>query len=383
MRIRTRTHTSNSIEIDGIEVPVEYAPYYEDFVLAERVGDKLVVAYLVQDTDAFNPMKAGDANGDIYTMPSRYGGGSISDNASEIYSQLCVNGGRWSDPEPDIDYPFHLGEDPGAGKTSCRDLAADQVYEELLKDPEEVADYFRREGMPALGLKSRYVHWLKSKEGEDLIFRDLLDVNGVFSERVEVVAREMFRKHWKRIVGPYVVPMYYSAERGSCSISFSEWDGDWEDLPNCIWVADKLAIENIDASCHPDNVEIKQVAPWPPSTYAFIVDGQETFRGTFGEVNVWSKTKYPPNFDDLRATAIRYAKAVCGEYASWCEGDCYGCVVETFTLAGEGDDQEWEREGDEEACWGFIGSDHAMDSLRAEFFEPALKAIKKANKEEA
>lgn len=381
MRIRTRTHTSNSIEIDGIEVPVEFAPYYEDYVLAERVGDKMVVAYLVHDTDASNPLENGDANGDIYTMPQRYGGGYISDNAEEIYRQLCVNGGRWSDPEPDIDGGFYLQE--GGDFVSCRDLAADQVYEELLKDSEEVADYFHREGMPALGLKSRYVHWLKSKEGKDLIFRDLLDVNGFFSERVEAVAREMFRKHWKRFVGPYVVPMYYSAERGSCSIGFSEWDGDWDDLPNCIWVADKLAIENIDGSCRPDNVEIKQVEPYPADVYAFIVDGQETFRGTFGEVHTWCRTKYPPNFDDRRATAIRYAEAVCGEYASWCEGDCYGCVVETFTLAGDEDDPQWEREGDEEACWGFIGSDYAMESLRIEFFEPALKAIKESDKEEA
>lgn len=383
MRIRTRTHTSNSIEIDGLEVPVEYAPYYEDFVLAERVGDKLVVAYLVHDTDASNPLEDCDANGDVYTMPSRYGHGYISDNASAIYSQLCVNGGRWSDPEPDIDCGFRLYDSTDSPLTSCRDLAAEQVYEELLKDPEEVAYYFRREGMPALGLKSRYVHWLKSKEGKDLILRDLLDETGVFSERVEEAARELFRKHWKRIVGPYVVPMSYHAERGSCSISFSEWDGDWEDLPNCIWVADKLAIENIDASCHPDNVKIKQVEPYPAAVYAFIVDGQEVFRGTFGEVNVWRKTKYPPNFDDLRATAIRYADAVCGEYASWCEGDCYGCVVETFTLAGDEDDPQWEREGEEEAVWGFIGSDHAMDSLKSEFFEPALKAIKEPSKEEA
>lgn len=383
MRIRTRTHTSNSIEIDGIEVPVEFAPYYEDYVLAERVGDKMVVAYLVHDEDPLNPLENSDANGNIYTMPQRYGGGSITDDSSEIYSHLCVKGGRWSDPEPDIDYPFHTEEDPGAGKTTCRDLAAEQVYEELLKDPEEVADYFRREGMPALGLKSRYVHWLKSKEGKDLILRDLLDETGVFSERVEEAARELFRKHWKRIVGPYVVPMSYHAERGGCSISFSEWDGDWEDLPNCIWVADKLAIENIDASCHPDNVEIKQVEPYPDSVYAFIVDGQETFRGTFGEVHTWCRTKYPPNFDDLRATAIRYAEGVCNEYASWAEGDCYGCVVETFNRAGEGDDQEWVREGDEEAVWGFIGSDYAMESLRTEFFEPVLKAIKESNKEEA
>ena len=380
MRIRTRTHTSHSIEIDGIEVPVEYAPSYEDYVLAERVGDKMVVAYLVHDTDACNPLENSDANGNIYTMPQRYGG-VITDDAGEIYSQLCVNGGRWSDPYPNIDYGFQLED--GAPSTSCRDLAADQVYEELLKDPEEVADYFRREGMPALGLKSRYVHWLKSKEGKDLILRDLLDETGVFSERVEEAARELFRKHWKRIVGPYVVPMSYHAERGGCSISFSEWDGDWEDLPNCIWVADKLAIENIDASCHPDNVKLKQVEPWPPSVYAVLVDGVEVFRGTYGEARLRIKTLYPPNFDDLRATAIRYAEGVCNEYASWAEGDCYGCVVETFTLVGEEDDPQWERVGYEDACWGFIGSDYAMDSLRTEFFEPALKAIKESDKEEA
>lgn len=385
MRIKTRTHTSHSVCIDDMEVPLEHPPYHEDAILAERVGDKLVVAYLVHDDFPSNPMKDYDCQGNLYTMPRRYGGGVITDDASEIYRNLRLNGGRWSDPEPRIDCGFPLVD--GGPLVSCRELAASEIYTELIKDPREMPDFFDALGLPRLGIASRYVHWLKSDEGKEVTLRDLNDYNTFFYERVEQRARELFAKHWKRIVGPYVVPMYYHDERGSTSIGFSEWDGDHDDLPNAIWVADKGAIENIDATARPDNVEVKQVEPYPASVYVVLENGVEVFRGTFGEVSLWSKAKYPPTFETLRATAIRYAEAVCDEYAKWCSGEVFGCVVETFELQNpeevvEGDDPEWEQVN-EDACWGFIGCDYAMESLKSDFFEPAVKRLKELNKEEA
>lgn len=381
MRIKTRTHTVHSVVIDDMEVPLEYPPDNEDAILAERVGDKLVVAYLVYDNCPSNPLKDGDCQGDLYTN----GGGVITDDASEVYSNLRLSGGRWSDPEPCIDCGFHLVD--GGPLVSCRELAASEIYTELIKDPQEMPDFFDALDLPRLGIASRYVHWLKSDEGKEVTLRDLNDCNTFFYERVEERARELFAKHWKRIVGPYVVPMYYHDERGSTSIGFSEWDGDHDDLPNAIWVADKGAIENIDATARPDNVEVKQVEPYPASIYVVLENGVEVFRGTYGEVSLWSKKKYPPTFGTLRATAIRYAEAVCDEYAKWCRGEAFGCVVETFELQNpeevvEGDDPEWEQVN-EDACWGFIGYDYAMENLKSEFFEPAVKRLKELNKEEA
>jgi hypothetical protein len=98
MRIKTRTHTSHSVCIDDMEVPLEHLPDNEDAILAERVGDKLVVAYLVHDDFPSNPMKDYDCQGNLYTMPRRYGGGVITDDASEVYRNLCLTGGNYSYP---------------------------------------------------------------------------------------------------------------------------------------------------------------------------------------------------------------------------------------------------------------------------------------------
>ena len=50
-------------------------------VLAERVGNKLVVAYLIHDDDgnASNPMTNSDGQGSIYTKSPSWGGGVITD----------------------------------------------------------------------------------------------------------------------------------------------------------------------------------------------------------------------------------------------------------------------------------------------------------------
>lgn len=53
--------------------------------------------------------------------------------------------------------------------------------------------------------------------------------------------------------------------------------------------------------------------------------------------------------------AIEAAQSACEQYTAWCNGDCYGIVVETFDLQG--------KQLEEDACWGFVGGDYAMEAL--------------------
>ena len=149
------------------------------------------------------------------------------------------------------------------------------------------------------------------------------------------MALNLYPSYWRQIAGPFVVPMAYSSERGSTSILSADWDGDTEDLPNCIWVADKGAIENIRA-----------------------LECVDPSRGVY-------------------AVAISYAESVGKEYASWCEADCYGCVTEVFKRVGTNDDFNWEQES-EEAVWGCIGYGHALDSLKTEYFDAVITQLKSA-----
>ena len=101
-----RTHHSN--EFDGMEYELQFSPDYG--LMEERIGDRLVVAYLVHDQDCENPMTSNDAEGTLYTKPSRYGGGSITD-----YSGWGGYLGLTEDGEPDLEL----------------DAVAERVYQKL------------------------------------------------------------------------------------------------------------------------------------------------------------------------------------------------------------------------------------------------------------
>jgi hypothetical protein len=86
----------------------------------------------------------------------------------------------------------------------------------------------------------------------------------------------------------------------------------------------------------------------------------------------WCQAHLPaPSDADLHAVAVDYAKNVCQEYASWCEGDVWGIVVETFRLEGD----HWEPI-DSDSCWGFIGTDWAKQALKEEYFGPAVERLR-------
>lgn len=67
---------------------------------------------------------------------------------------------------------------------------------------------------------------------------------------------------------------------------------------------------------------------------------------------------------DRRAQCELYAQQFLDTYNDIIGGNIYGCVVQVHDLDGE--------LIDEDACWGFIGSEYAEESLKSEFFNPAV-----------
>lgn len=311
-------HTSYSIQVGNANATLRFEPL-DNTVLIERTNDKLVVGYLVQDSDPLNPMEK-DSQGNIYTMPSRgWGGRSITDNASEIYSALGVDGYGGVDVDNTFACePYTDWKGIQQKSHSLRDFAALQFLDDMSQDVDLTEKWFTEKDIAVAGT---FLQALAERREE--IWQDLEDCDGVFSEEVETLAISLYPKYWQQIAGPYVVVLDYS-EGQEVSISPTTWDGDPDDLPNAIWVADKGAIENLQGS------------------------------------------------ENLRSAIEEYAAGVCKEYESWCNGDVYGCVVQTFELK----DGEWE-ELNEDICWGFVGMEHALESLKAEFFESAVEEIKK------
>lgn len=63
---------------------------------------------------------------------------------------------------------------------------------------------------------------------------------------------------------------------------------------------------------------------------------------------------------DRAARARELAKQAYEVYADWRNGNCFGIVVVTYDLQG--------KLLDEDACYGFVGDDHAYESLKSDYF---------------
>lgn len=336
----TRTHrTTCSVDIEGIDVELEFDPASDYAILFERVNCTLVVAYLVHDDCPPNPMKEYDCMGSFYTRNGRV----ITDDTEELYRTLGLDNhgdvdidAEFEAPEPWLDHNSILQV-----KTTLRDISADR-YIEIVKGD--------------LDLQSQFLEYtgVELVEGEDYqinlkeLRRDLVDCNGLFSDEVEKLADEIFPEFWKRLADPYAVPARYDDYRsGGTQIGTATWDGDVDDVPNAVWVADAAAQENLPA----------------------------------------------PGDADFERRVTEYATSVLSEYESWCNGDVYGCVVETYKLEAPADVEDlptaleyglgrWEQT-EHDSVWCFIGYDYALKTLKEDFFNPTLSKLKSAVQAEA
>ena len=64
-----------------------------------------------------------------------------------------------------------------------------------------------------------------------------------------------------------------------------------------------------------------------------------------------------------REVARECAQQAVDEYNKYISGDAYGVCVEIFSPVDE-NREEFENDGDGEACWGFLGSDYAEQELK-------------------
>lgn len=333
MKFKTSHRTVHTLSLDGdTEIELDFEPYYENDILVERVGDKIVVAYLVHDDSPSNPMENG-CQGKFVERESSY------DSYDEIMGYLGID-----IYGPDIDKLWacepYMHNDVQFDRMSLRTLAE-------LAFPEEQSE-----------------------------------------DKIEQEAVALYPKYWRKLADPYVVPMRYDDYRsGGIRICVDEWDGESDNLPNCLWVPDAGCIENIECSTLPEGVEIKwQSNPlhalpevveikWQSNSLRALVrkDNIQVFDsgpepGSWGRALSFVHETYGrPNEAAVLAAAEKYAKVVAEEYESWCNGEVYGCVVQTFENGVEVEN---------DACWGFIGHDYAKEALKDEYFEPAVEQLK-------
>lgn len=404
-KLRRRTQLTLSTEHGDLEL--EFEPYNEDDVLIERVGDKLVVAYLVNDPcPATNPLKDYDCQGDLYTRSPRYGGGVITDNDAEFYRALGLGGYGEVDIDSIVEIDGHV--------LPLFEHAAQAVHDSLDHDDwctlllwcwkhsssMDLTEDERQALESGNCSVQRRVHLVTTHAKE--LDNGLFDPHGYFSSRVESKAETLFAQHWQQIVGPYVVPVASSGGNYDTCYSPTTWDGDIEDLPDGVWVADKGAIENIGEGCRKGVVinrgsetyrgprgwiveaDGRKVAFFPDNVGpGAVVNGQPS---AYLQASDYVEQHYGDRPMDVHTAAVHYAAGVLDEYSKWCSGEVFGCVTQTFTLAkepDEGEEPEWIADDDYDSCWGFIGEEYAEETLKDEFFDSVVERLKQAQAQPA
>jgi len=296
MRIRTRTHTHTVLDFEGIELELAFEPHCNDDILVEHVGDKaIVVAYLVLNLDAGDsPIEDGTANGDIYTR-AELRNHIDTDDSSMVHSALGVDHNGLFNDERKITVN---GQKAPIRSHAIDEFMRDEGGKDLARDCVEAG--FCGDDVDL--------------DDEDLYVKCFDDIwsamnNDGFKEiETHTIMKRLFMENWREVAGPYVVPISYFSERGSTTVSPTTWDGDPDDLPDGVWVADEDAMKNLG----------------------------------------------PANATDFETRRDTYVGAVLKEYSSWASGYVYGCVSQIFA---KGEDGSWEEKDQPDSCWGFIGYD--------------------------
>lgn len=363
--MRTRTHTYSSTRLDlgtqlDYDLELEHKPDYDDDILAHIEGNKSVIAYLVLDEGGHeNPITNGYANG-VFVTKSPYMARDmiITDDDYAYRRALCLD----SYDQPDVDHRFRLDGE----SVTLFDLAVREMMRRLKADEGSIREEW---------CAHKYGELVEGQEYEvdyNEVKHAMLD-GDFYSDEVTSLAMQLYKQHWRHVVGD-VIPVHYHSERGSTSISLDDnWDGDWEDtMPRGVWIADKDVLDNF--CVYADGIKISQVFDEETKKYTdqYGVEyrGLLCKVGTLGDCIAYADANYPTTFEDRRRCLVKYAEPVLQEYADWCDGNIFGCVVETFELG-----EEEATRVSEDSCWGYIGRDYALETLKTEFFEPAVKAL--------
>jgi hypothetical protein len=351
MRVTTTTYSRTTASADEGEFNLDYEPASE--VELKIVGDRAVVGYLVYDPDCENPMTSNDCMGEFITEDTR-------------------NDSPWG----------HLGllEKPYRGEIQ-RDLECDGVQEEALRillntlgEDTDFIDFCDEQYERADGEKENNILFAESCLSQ-IDFQYDYNVPAWLEAKYEVACEDAWDKLYEQgKIGTFLAVPFYESIGGSGPAS--AYPCSIEDC-NAVWIPTKDDIDNIKAQVWPAGVEIKYVVENKINQATVLVNGKIAFQSaSWPEAQAWVDANFPaPNHSDLYNAAVRYAKGCLDQYVTWCNGECYGTVVQCFSRNGD----EWEEDGPaSDSCWGFIGDEYAEEEMKSVFNYQAKHFLKEA-----
>lgn len=303
MRVRIRTRTIASVVHNAIEVELTFVPSDKPKVVQPTLNT-LIIGYLVHDEACGNPMKDNDAEGTLYTLNE---GVITDDKSAPSYLGLTEFGGSYYGPEYDLE---HAG---------ISERIAQYIHAKIQESPQLTAWMVAK--------------MMETEENHNTLVSEIMDwMQGYRNTNHDWYCDEdcyaitalgdyetLAKKAWKELynegkIGAYLaVPVRYIDNNhgpGTTTIRTASLED-----ANAVWVPDGYAQENMN----------------------------------FDDC---------PTYLEKLAVAEKYASSTLENYANWCNGDCWGVVVETFAL----EDGVYVRQ-EEDSCWGFIGSEYAEKEL--------------------
>lgn len=359
-----RTHTTHSITVGDVDCEVTHEPVHGSEI-TKQVGDKVVVAYLVHDTDYDVEDLMGDCMGKLLSLHRH------SRDADEALDAMGVT--RNGDPDLEAVWRDH------------DDVATDRYLKQIRKDYsfKEVRDTLNNDEVRS---------WADAIEALTYAASgaccDGLEFNSVMQDVLETMWAE---------------PEFFPGDRDAQILDCYEHSGQhwslsgggtqcrWDTANGAgVWVPDGYLREELDSAAPQAVYALVKATSWVRGhgkSYQLLevkwsdnTNNEQVcikFSDDPSELHVLAKEiaagKPAPTTKQLAwgrwHQAEIYAQQFLDTYNAIIGGRVYGCVVETFDLEGD--------QISEDACWGFVG-DYAEEALKAEYFDPACTKAAKA-----
>lgn len=291
--------------VEGVECELMYEPVDYLATHSARIGDKVVYAYCVHDTDVdYDNCMDCDGMGKLY---------SFHRHAPRDHHHAGLEAlGNDRDGAPDLDKVWEMHEDEATSR-----------YIKLVMEKHTLADIMA-------ALDEGCEDTPTEEAVKELLLEDSANYNGWANVEYDDIMGDVLTEMWYE-------PPYFPGDKDACLLACYDHGSQWWSLSGggmqCRW----------DTS--------NQAGVWvPDDTLREQLDSDEA-KGL-----------------DRREQARIYCSQFLDTHNDVINGNVYGCVVEVFDADG--------KQIREDSCWGFVGDEHAKESLKTEFFEGTCKQLR-------
>lgn len=276
-----RKHVTFTEEVEGVDCELMHEPCEWHDILKAKVGDKIVIAYLVTDDDHSLDDLMGDCMGRIV---------DAHNGRSAERTELYALAGCDSYGEKDLDAVWDKHSDEASRRYIEAVLSGHSDEDTVTEYEERDSSYSPREGETVAQTARRYVT------------ADAEETYGWGYVMQEDTMSEVLGEMWEE-------PAYYPGNPDAVMLDVYDHSGQ------------RWSISGGGMQCRWDTSH--GAGAWVPDKYLLEQIESDVAEGF-----------------DRRAQCLKYAQQFLDQYNAIISGDVYGCVVETFDENGEQIDED-------------------------------------------